>query len=62
MTIALSELDAVLQDVLEQELDLPPKELADLKIALLDRLQVEFDVVDDLDEDEDEEVEEIYGD
>lgn len=55
--ISLKTLDAVIQEVLDTEYvgSGAAKEVEDLKCALLDRLQLEFDVVDDTDEEDDEE-------
>ena len=51
--ISLKDLDAVISDVLENEyVSGSTKEVEDLKTALLDRLQLEFEVVDDLSEEE----------
>jgi hypothetical protein len=60
--ISLKTLDAVIQEVLEEEYvgSGSAKEVEDLKCALLDRLQMEFDVVDDTDEEDSEE--EVYED
>jgi hypothetical protein len=54
--ISLKTLDAVIQEVLDAEYvgSGAAKEVEDLKYALLDRLQLEFDVVDDTDEEDDE--------
>ena len=56
--IKLSELDVSIQETLEQELEDQPKLVQTLKTALLERLQQDFDVVDDTGDDGEDDEEE----